>query len=138
MDNLSFSCVSCGHIMTIGREFSGARVECSECRQLTAVPGLRMGSVRKLDPEAVLPPEILGIEIKFRCEHCSSKLMSDFRWQGRTIDCPRCERRVQVPRCTEVLTESEAVSAHSSSSPAPRLSPEELAFLSEMILPSSS
>ena len=136
MNNLSFSCASCGHIMSIGREFSGARVECSDCRQLTAVPGPRTNTVRTLHPDAVLPAEILGIEIKFRCEHCSSKLMIDFRWQGRPIDCPCCERKVQVPRCSDSVIDDGVVSPPSI--PAPRLSPEELAFLSEMVLPSSS
>jgi DNA-directed RNA polymerase subunit RPC12/RpoP len=138
MDHLSFSCAFCGRSIAIGREFSGARVECPDCRRLTPVPGPRLGTLRGLNPDVVLPPQILGIEIKFLCEHCGTKLMIDFRWQGRTVDCPSCQRILQVPRCSDPECEPEATAITASSTPAARLSPAELAFLSEATLPGSS
>ena len=98
MADLQFCCTTCRSTITLGREFSGGRVECPSCGVLTAVPGPRIGSLRSLGPDDALPPEVLGVEMKFLCAFCKTKLMIDFRWQGRTIDCPRCCRMTQVPR----------------------------------------
>jgi hypothetical protein len=89
-----------------------------------------MASLRSLEPEDPLPPKILGIELKFLCLHCETKLMVDYRWQGRTLDCPKCHRMTQVPRFGTAAPLSDAAAASSTSSDL-RLSPSELDFLSK-------
>jgi hypothetical protein len=96
-----------------------------------------MTSLRRLEPDELLPPNILGIEIKFLCIHCDTKLMVDFRWQGRTLDCPKCQRMTQVPR----FAMPPPIGGPNGNAPSPperRLSPGELAFLSKSPPPSWS
>ncbi len=95
-----------------------------------------MGSVRGLNPDGELPPEILGIEIKFLCKHCETKLMIDYRWQARTVDCPGCNRLIQVPRCSFPELAAGAASGDEQGTGS-RLSAEELAFLSAIPATSS-
>ena len=129
MADLQFSCEACHHPMCIGREFSGGRVECPACRTLTAVPGLRMGTLRSVAPEETLRAGAVEIEIKFPCAHCDARLIADFELLGRLIDCPACHRMIQVPRWSVPDVDLE-VSVIAPPPPEMRLSSEELAFLS--------
>ena len=63
--------------------------------------------------------------MKFLCNFCETKLMIDFRWQGRTIDCPRCRRMIQVPRW--FIAEAPPVRKDAPADE-PRLTAEELAY----------
>jgi hypothetical protein len=80
------------------------------------------------------PAEILGIEVAFCCTKCEAELTSDFRLQGRLIDCPQCGRMIEVPlwAAAEILVALNLARQQTSET---RLSAEELAFLSSGGLP---
>jgi hypothetical protein len=81
------------------------------------------------------PPQVLGLEVKFLCTVCQSRLGADVRWEGRGVICPVCGDRTRVPRCTgAVRWPRPADMAQNPKAKAisdVKLSSEEIAFLSE-------
>jgi DNA-directed RNA polymerase subunit RPC12/RpoP len=71
----------------------GKLFTCSHCRNRTPVPE------RVLTPPAppAADPRILGVEIKFPCGACESRLSIDARAAGAYVDCPRCGSEIRVP-----------------------------------------
>lgn len=95
--------------------------------RLMDVPGPSTGCV------PVFAPEILVVEVKFLCTSCQSRLGADARWEGRGVICPVCGDKTRVPRWSSVpawpLTPEKAGEKQAAGSV--RLSPEEIAFLSQ-------
>jgi hypothetical protein len=46
---------------------------------------------------SALPPGVLALEVKFKCRSCGCKMLIDARWEGHSIDCPKCKRGVEIP-----------------------------------------
>lgn len=67
------------------------------------------------------------MDITFLCVVCETRLVVDARMEGRDLPCPRCRAHVRVPNWS-APTESEAEAEGASA--APRLTPEEVQFLS--------
>jgi len=82
-----------------------------------------------------LPHKILGLDIKFLCHECGTKLIIDVRWQGRELACPLCEATAVVPHCSDWLRPSDAprkaAPAAGSVPSASRLSDAEIEFFTE-------
>ena len=82
-----------------------------------------------------LPLKILGLDIKFLCHECGTKLIIDVRWQGRELVCPFCGASAVVPPCPDWLRPSDAprkaASAAGPVPPASRLSNAEIEFFTE-------
>jgi len=79
------------------------------------------------------PVKILGIDLKFLCHQCGTKLIIDVRWQGRKLNCPQCGTPAVVPHFSGVLRPPEPP-AKTASAPRPpppilRLSTAEIEFL---------
>jgi DNA-directed RNA polymerase subunit RPC12/RpoP len=80
------------------------------------------------------PLGILGLDLKFLCRECGTKLIIDVRWQGRKLNCPHCGTPAVVPHYREVLRVSDRAQKPSSAAghgtATSRLSDAEIEFLS--------
>jgi hypothetical protein len=83
------------------------------------------------EADAASSPEVLGVEIAFHCRRCEASLAVDFQWQGRLVQCPSCDRMIEVPQGAAAQIQV-AVSMKPAPHQRSRLSPEEVAFLSEL------
>ncbi len=54
--------------------------------------------------QAVFPPEVLGLSVKFRCDACGAVISADARCEGRPLACDDCGIKVTVPRWSDVAT----------------------------------
>jgi hypothetical protein len=84
----------------------------------------------------VLAPSLLGVDVRFLCTKCRTKLKVDARLGGKELACPQCGTTVLVPQWhgspDEIVEQGEKpsqVTRPAGIAPAVTLSPEELAFL---------
>jgi hypothetical protein len=127
MSSILFFCAVCGEALTAERSFAGKVMECTRCQRSVPVPGFpTMRGVSGCT--AVYPPEILSIDVIFRCRGCCAKLVVDARLEGREFDCPKCHAPVRAP-----LWSRPAMASTDAGTPTrgrPLLTPEEIGFLS--------
>jgi DNA-directed RNA polymerase subunit RPC12/RpoP len=123
MSDVRFHCAICGTALTARADAAGAVEECHACGRHVPVPALIHLKGGSAECAALFPEEILGVDLKFRCTRCATKLRIDVRWEGREVPCPRCNLRLKVPRWSEPRADARAPSA-------PRLTPAEIEFLS--------
>jgi hypothetical protein len=83
---------------------------------------------------------VLDLEVKFLCGFCNNRLRADARWEGRSVICPVCSEKTGVPRWSAgfrwsgVNHETDTPDVRPASTPgatAPRLSEDEIAFLTD-------
>jgi DNA-directed RNA polymerase subunit RPC12/RpoP len=123
MTEVRFHCAICGTALTASADAAGAVEECRACGRQVPVPSLIHLNGGSAGCAPLFPEEILGVELKFRCTRCATKLRIDVRWEGREVPCPNCNLRLKVPRWSQPRAETRAPSNA-------RLSPEEIEFLS--------
>jgi predicted RNA-binding Zn-ribbon protein involved in translation (DUF1610 family) len=92
------------------------------------------GHHRTAEDAVALPPGVLGLDLKFLCRECGTKLIIDARWQGRRMNCPQCGTAAVVPQCADFLKPSDssrnATPVSGVAPPAWSLSHAEVEFLS--------
>jgi len=122
MADIHFFCALCGRGLTLSDKHAGELVECDGCQHVVPVPGFAppKGGLRDWLP--AFPPEILAVEIKFRCGACATKMRIDARWEGRRLKCPHCGTDGRVPTWSRAWIAETAL--------LPALSSEEIAWLS--------
>src|SRR5262245_33843855 len=98
MSRLSFFCAVCGHSLIVGVEHAGGLAECPSCERIVPVPGWRPQPRALAGCLVVLPPPILGVDVKFHCSKCRTKLKIDARWGGSTLACPQCATNQTIPQ----------------------------------------
>jgi hypothetical protein len=129
MDEIQFYCAICGEGLRVKAKSAGGFCDCPRCQRVIPIPGYpgRPGYPAECGP--VFSPLILGIEIKFFCESCGSKLRVDARYQGQSFPCAVCQEPTKIPEWggrTPPLNEGLA----DRTAPAVRLSADEREFLS--------
>jgi DNA-directed RNA polymerase subunit M/transcription elongation factor TFIIS len=126
MSNISFFCAVCGQALSVDAAFAGEVAECTRCTRWVPVPGFP-GKPPLSGCTSVYPPDILYMDVIFFCPGCERRLKVDARWEGRSLECPKCTRTVTVPwwsrRAKTAAPESRAVGQ-------PVLSSAEIDFLS--------
>jgi DNA-directed RNA polymerase subunit RPC12/RpoP len=139
MPTIRFFCVICGTTLTAPADSPKNIVECPSCSRCVPVPrpvGLT-GRLTRCAP--VFPPDVLELEVKFLCAFCNNRLRADARWEGRSVICPVCSEKTGVPRWSAGFrwsgvnheTDTPDVRAASTPATAPRLSEDEIAFLTD-------
>jgi DNA-directed RNA polymerase subunit RPC12/RpoP len=123
MTDVHFHCAICGTALTVAGDAAGAVEECRACGRQVPVPALIHLNGGTAGCAPLFPEEILGVELKFRCARCATKLRIDVRWEGREVPCPKCNLQLKVPRWSRPAVETRA-------SNVARLSPAEVEFLS--------
>lgn len=136
MSRLSFFCAVCGHSLIVGVEHAGSLAECPSCERIVPVPGWRPQPRAGAGCLGVLAPSLLGVDVRFLCTKCRTKLKVDARLGGKELACPQCGTTVLVPQWhgspDEIVEQGEKpsqVTRPAGIAPAVTLSPEELAFL---------
>lgn len=140
MSRLSFFCVVCGHSLIVGVEHAGSLAECPSCERIVPVPGWRPERRAGAGCLGVLTPSLLGVDVKFLCPKCRTKLKVDARCGGTTLDCPKCQTTLTVPQwygAPDEIVDGDATdqaqtpqaSRNGGIAPSVVLSPEEMAFL---------
>lgn len=136
MSRLSFFCAVCGHSLIVEIEHAGSLAECPSCERIVPVPGWRPQRRAGAGCLGVLAPNLLGVDVKFLCPKCQTKLKVDARWGGTSLACPLCETTLTVPQwhgspdeIKDETGQSESASCVVGVAPSVILSPEELAFL---------
>ena len=136
MSRLSFFCAVCGHSLIVGVEHAGSLAECPNCERIVPVPGWRPQPRAAAGCMGVLAESLLGVDVKFLCPKCRTKLKVDARWGGKALGCPKCGMELTVPQwhgLPDEIVEHQRQAPSASQTvdlmPAVTLSPEELAFL---------
>src|SRR4051812_34059460 len=127
-DEIQFFCNSCGASLSARAKSAGRFCDCPQCRQVAPIP------VSIEHPAPAYPPDLLGIEFRFRCHCCGRKLRVDARNQGEAFDCPACSQRTKVPSWSGPLPPPETAKRHHPNELLVRLSAEECRFLSNPIV----
>ena len=117
---LTFYCAICGSKITTATADDWL-AECPSCEHVVPVPAHFSNTPEFAEALRVLPPGVLALEVKFRCQSCERKLQIDARFEGCSIDCPSCAKKTRVP----VWSRAEA--------PPPLLSPDEIEFLTRTL-----
>jgi DNA-directed RNA polymerase subunit RPC12/RpoP len=133
MPETRFFCAVCGTALKAAAGSADDLVECPSCSCVVPVPSrVKIGCTAA--GAHVFPPDVLAVEVKFRCGGCKSKLRADGRWEGRSIKCPECGAKLSVPRWSSAAVE-ESPSLRDALAPLatamPCLSSAEVEFLSE-------
>jgi DNA-directed RNA polymerase subunit RPC12/RpoP len=127
MSATRFHCVICGSALHAPSDSRADVMECPNCRRHVPIPNLLRLPERPAGCVPVLPADVLELALKFECTECRRRLRIDARWEGRTIQCPACDRETRIPRWSTVPW---PVRAEKPSPPEPvRLSDEEVDFL---------
>jgi DNA-directed RNA polymerase subunit RPC12/RpoP len=115
----------------------GKLFTCSHCGYRTPVPERTLAAPKRPSPPA-LDPGILGLEIRFLCRACESRLSIDARASDAYVDCPRCGSEIRVPSLPGLPAlppgeepERPAPVARADDGPSV-LDPEEIRFLTNM------
>ena len=98
MSTIRFHCIQCGASLATGSR-SEHFTKCSECHHVVPVPSL--SAVLDGPSEIAFPNGVLALEMKFLCTSCGAKLGIDARWEGRSIECPKCNRSTEIPRWSQ-------------------------------------
>lgn len=145
--NIEFACSNCGANLKVLKAFAGKTIMCPKCAKKTVVPASGSGHIAKsaspaaspiLSPIPIQTPiipkpstpaaelkgqAVEGAYISFACTACSSMLKVLKSFAGKSIQCPKCAKKTQVPG--GVPKESSAPQAPAPVSPC--LAKEELA-----------
>ena len=131
MEDFEFFCVFCGQSLCASLDLAGTIGECPTCLSMVPIPrGGSPGSELALEGVAHCP-EILSIEIVYRCEHCRKPLQVDARWQGLTHDCPACAVETRIPRWSGAAPDRSQPGGSPRAHPA-HLTPDEVEFLTTL------
>jgi DNA-directed RNA polymerase subunit M/transcription elongation factor TFIIS len=133
MSKVSFFCAVCGEALSVDAAFAGEVVECDRCARWVPVPGFP-GQSPLSGCASVYPPKILAMEVIFLCPSCNVRMIVDARWEGREVDCPKCEAVARVPWWSRYEATTPA-RRESLAGRAPALSAEEIGFLSGELSP---
>jgi transcription elongation factor Elf1 len=98
MHDVHFHCAICGTALAAVAGAAGAVAECHACGRYVPVPGLIHLPGASAGCAPAFPEEILGVELRFRCPRCTTKLSIDVRWEGHEVSCPKCNLQTKVPR----------------------------------------
>src|SRR6188472_599795 len=128
MNEIQFFCNVCGASLSARAKSAGGFCDCPHCRRVAPIPV----SVDHTGP--AYPPDILGIEIRFRCHCCGRKLRVDARNQGESFKCPACSGPTKVPCWSGALPPIVAESPLRVNEVLERLSAEECQFLCNPML----
>jgi DNA-directed RNA polymerase subunit RPC12/RpoP len=97
MSTVDFFCAICGMAMTAQSTSDRRLAECPRCAHVVPIPAAVGVAPELSDPMGVLPAGVLALEVKFKCHSCGCKMQIDARWEGRSVECPKCKRGVEVP-----------------------------------------
>lgn len=97
MSSTRFYCAHCGTALSADSDSSGQIIDCPACQRTVPVPARLPTRPGALENLALLPGEILALEIKFLCPDCGVKLRIDARMEGLLVDCPKCAHRIRIP-----------------------------------------
>ena len=124
MDDFRFHCAICGNPLLIAASLADGVMECPACLRVVPIPAPLHFPHEKVGGLAVLPRDILAVEIKILCEKCRTKIRLDARLEGYEITCPNCAAEFRVPVWSRPPAARREVSA---------LSAEEIDFLSTSV-----
>lgn len=128
MEDFEFFCVICGQSLCASLDLAGGVGECPTCLSMVPIPGYGSQTREAGWSTDAVSPEILSIEIVYRCEACGKPLQVDARWQGILHDCPECAAETRVPKWSGALGNSSKPSSPPASHPA-HLTADEVEFL---------
>ena len=128
MEEIHFFCSICGESLCARSKSAGGLCDCPRCLRVIPIPGFPARPGQSAESAAVYSPRILGIELKFLCEICQSKIRVDARLRGRMHECPVCHGSTSVPSWGGALPPAGAEFA-TVPGPQVRLTQEECEFL---------
>src|SRR6478735_1939317 len=100
MNEIEFYCSVCGASLSARAQSAGRYCVCPECRRVTPIP------VSPAPAFASYTPDLLGVEVRFRCHCCGRKLRVDCcgrkirvdaRSQGEALECSACSGPPKLP-----------------------------------------
>ena len=97
MDEIHFYCVICGESLSSAPENAGGFCSCPRCLRVIPVPGFPARPGESPACAEAFSADILGIELKFFCAHCTNKIQVDARHRRQTLECPVCHEPMPVP-----------------------------------------
>ncbi len=95
---LQFYCIICGSALTSEAATDRRLMDCPTCKHTVPIPApldVIEESGATMDG---FPPGVLSLEVRFLCSGCRCKIQIDARWEGRVVNCPKCQRPASVPR----------------------------------------
>ena len=131
MPTIQFFCVICGTALHAKTDARDDVIECPSCARHVPVPRLLKMQGGDAGCAPVLAPEVLALEVKFLCAACRSPLRADARWEGRDVTCPVCKDTTRIPQWSQSPPRPRKAAAAPALADAARLSPEEIAFLTQ-------
>jgi Zn-finger nucleic acid-binding protein len=93
MSTVHFFCAICGSALTSDARLERPWAECPKCEHVIPVPIAASSS----GPLEVFPRGVLALDVSFLCPACDCKLQIDARWEGRSVNCPKCDEATTVP-----------------------------------------
>ncbi len=135
MDEIHFYCVICGENLIAAPENAGGFCSCPRCLRVIPVPGFPSRPGESAVSAEAFPADILGIEMKFFCSHCASKIQVDARRRRQTLECPVCHEPMLVPDWSGAVPPFSAGEKVLPPGPAVRISAEEREFLTTPLNP---
>lgn len=119
--------------MQIGAEHHGSVSECPACSRLMPVPPKPADHPDEWP--TLYPPNVIAVEIIFRCPACEARLSIDVSNAGTQVQCPPCKQTITVPQVTRPPTSRRTETARVNLPLVARLSPQEIEFLSAITGP---
>lgn len=135
MDEIHFYCVICGENLVAEQEHAGGFCSCPRCLRGIPVPGFPARPGESPACGEAFPADILGIELKFLCTHCSNKVQVDARHRRRTLECPVCHEPTVVPDWSGAVPPLSPAEKGMPSGPVVRITEEERDFLTTPLHP---
>ncbi|MEP6672321.1 MAG: hypothetical protein ABJF10_24365 [Chthoniobacter sp.] len=104
MPAVQFYCVLCGSALQTSSDSRYDLTKCPCCSRYVPVPRPvnLTGDFSRYQP--VLPPEVLGLSVKFQCTTCGVVIAADARCEGRQLRCDDCGAKTTVPRWSNVAS----------------------------------
>ncbi len=90
---------ACGKPIRVTRQYAGRTVRCPRCRRPVVIPAQTefFGPAPALPPLAVSKPKkVEDKHIRFICT-CGKKLKAPPQYAGRSVKCPQCGIRLEIP-----------------------------------------
>lgn len=97
MDPFCFHCAICGNSLHIPSSIADGVMECPKCLRVVPIPAPLNFPHETVNSLAVLPPDILAVDLKILCKKCQTKIRLDARLEGYEIQCPNCAAEFRVP-----------------------------------------
>lgn len=89
---MAFSCPTCHHQLLAPSRYSGLPFTCPECNTALSIPAFE-------SPRAAVATSVQwqADGLKFNCGSCNQRLNVPDAMLGKSIRCPACQMRIQLP-----------------------------------------